>query len=296
MRTGVRARGLACISSDLGTLTMANFILKLTTAVLAVASLDAQERFGRDRLLKDLAAFTLPDWQQREAAFYDIVHHADPDVDQQVDTRYAEEDSTTYLLRTLAPADRELFKKSLIQLLVTESAFEQTGAVSDEELSVYVEDVAMAVMILRDPQSTPALLGIIQHLAPIQAVAAFGEPAVQPALDKLARTPTTVNTHDEELRMDLAMLFEAFLRPPNAAKLRPESVTKLKNTFRQLAADPSGIVRVNAVDGLVYFQSDPEIKALLTHLAQNDPEISTTPDGKQYYQVRNAARAALAPH
>jgi HEAT repeat protein len=275
---------------------MKKSILKLIIAALAVTSLVAQQRFGRERLMKDLAAFTLPDWQQREAAFYDVVYHADPDVDAQVDTRYAEEDSTTYLLRTLAPADRELFKKSLIQLLITESAFEQTGAVSDEELSVYVEDIAMAVMIMRDPQSIPALLGIIKHLAPIQAVAAFGEPAVQPALNKLARTPTTVNTQDEELRMDLAMLFDAFLRPPNAAKVRSESVTKLKNALRQLAADPSGIVRVNAVEGLVRFQDDPEIKALLTHLAQNDPEISTTPDGRQCYQVRQAARAALTSH
>ena len=277
---------------------MKKSILKLTIAVLAVTSLAAQQRFGRDGLMKDLAAFTLPDWQQREAAFYDIIQHADPHVDAKVDTRYAVQDSTTYLLRTLGPDDQELLKKGLIGLLQREAAFENlTGGIAgSEEFSEYVVDVATSVVTLRDRRSIPALLAIVIRRGPIDTIAEFGEPAVQPALDKLARTPTTVNTEDEELRMNLTLLLNAFLRPSNAAKLRPEIVTKLRNTFRQLAADPSAVVREHAITGLAHFQDDPEIKALLMHLAQNDPDVSTTPDGRQYYQVREAARAALAAH
>jgi len=97
------------------------------------------------------------------------------------------------------------------------------GAVPAEEFSVHIEDVAITVMMLRDPQSIPALLGIVKHVAPIETIAAFGEPALQPRLDKLARTPKTVKSGDEELRMDLAFLLNAFLHPSNIAKLRAES-------------------------------------------------------------------------
>jgi HEAT repeats len=282
MRIGV-------IIPSCGYIEMKKLTLKLTIAVLAVTSLVAQQRFARERLMKDLAAFTLSDWQQREAAFYDIVQHADPDVDAKVDTRYAVQDSTTYLLRTLVPDDQELLKKGLIGLLQREAAFENlTGGVAgSEEFSEYVVDVATSVMTLRDQRSIPALLAIVIRRGPIDTIAAFGEPAVQPTLDNLARTPTTVDTEDEELRMNLTLLLNAFLRSSNVAKLRPESVAKLKNTFRQLAVDPSAVVREHAITGLAHFQADPEIKALLTHLAQNDPDVKS---------VREAARAALASH
>jgi hypothetical protein len=240
--------------------------------------------FTRGRLLKDLAGFTMPAWEQREAAFRDTFKNADPEYSP--GRAYpSEQETTTYLLRTLAPADKELFITSLVALLRREKAFEASlpagGGVDEVGLSSYIDDLGTAVMVLPDPRSIPALLDIVGRIGPIDAIAAFGEPALKASLERLART--TVGTRDEELRMDLILLLSKFLEPANRTKLQFQSVLEVKNTFRVLANDPSGFVRENAVGGSSHFVSDPEIRALLKQLVRQDPESF----------VKQAARNAL---
>ncbi len=161
----------------------------LCLGALSSGSAQQPTKFTRDRLLKDLAALnTLPNWEDREAAFRDIFQNADPEPVPPQLAYPSVEDTTTYLLRALAPADEELFITSLIASLRRENAFEKTGAVvvhgyADEGMTDYIEDLGTAVMILRDPRSIPALLDVVNRRAPVAEIARFGDAAVDPTLE-----------------------------------------------------------------------------------------------------------------
>lgn len=154
----------------------------------------------------------------------------------------------------------------------------------------YLSDVVNAVSILRDPRTARALLGAVKHYSPIGVIAGFGDPGLKATLEKLK----TVPADDDERRMDLTRVLGTMAYPVNLRKLSPDSVAQLKSKLVDLSVnDFSYFVRENAVKGLAHFIGDPEIKTLLTHIAEEDRGVDRLDNGTERYPVREAAKKIL---
>lgn len=154
----------------------------------------------------------------------------------------------------------------------------------------YLSDVVNAVSILRDPRTAPALLGAVKHYSPIGVIAGFGDPGLKATLEKLK----TVPADDDELRMDLTRVLGTMAYPANMRKLSSDSVLQLKGRLADLAVnDSSDLVRETAVESLGHFIADPEIKTLLTHIAEEDRGVDRLDNRTERYPVREAAKKIL---
>jgi hypothetical protein len=171
-----------------------------------------------------------------------------------------------------------------------ETAWMNSQATLPESFTNYHGDLLAAVASLSDVRSCPVLLQLVDsgNMA-LDALAGFGEAALDPALRMLAQGPAEIT------RLSLVRLLAKMAEPTNLIRMtRPDSRNAISAALILSLKDPHPFVRLAAVDGLANLK-DPATLPPLENVAAEDPFRSpATPTDPGSYIVRQrAARAVL---
>jgi len=186
------------------------------------------------------------------------------------------------------PGAGDQLRLDLIRALSMETAWMKSQATLPESFTNYHGDLLAAVASLSDIRSCPVLLQLVDsgNMA-LDALAGFGEAALDPTLRMLAQGP------DDITRLPLVRLLAKMTEPTNLTRMaRPDSGSAISAALVLSLKDPHPFVRLAAVDGLANLK-DPATLPALENVAAEDPfqspATSTDPGG--YIVRQRAARA-----
>lgn len=165
-----------------------------------------------------------------------------------------------------------------------------TGASAGEDYGEYLVDLALTVARLKDKRALPALvkvMGISRGIC--TTIAEFGDDAVSPVMAQLNRP---------EGRWSAVATLGLFLKGQRLGKnsLSMEAADRIQKQLLALTGDPSGLIRMLAVQSLAFAKPNPDSVGVLQKIANEDPyEKSSTTDGAttSVYPVREEATATL---
>lgn len=234
----------------------------------------------------DLASLQDPAWQNRRAAFYDLIINS-----------YSGPNNGTYIvpiataaLLAANPALVDSIRLAFIALLSTENMLANSTSVQvPEEYTNYYADVIGAVASLQDPRAVDALLGAIDtgDLA-TQGLAKLGTAAFGKTVALFS------SSSDESLRdsaiIVLSEMVDSLPPSPNDGGMRTAILAVLKRALR----DPSPGPRTAALEGLTKIPVDDASVRMVSDLAATDPyEASQAGGNAGVFPVREAAQRAL---
>lgn len=261
-------------------------LLAVALHVLMLAPANAQ--VSQTQIAYDLAVMQDPAWQNRSAAFYDLLKQVQL---ASSDSTYVIPAATAALLEA-APAQADAIRLGLINALALENPLANgTTMQLPEEYTEYYADLIAAVATLRDPRAVNALIGAVESGG--MATGGLGK------LGSAAYGPTVAllsSSKDDSTRESALYVLSAMLDGLAAANPEGKGLqVAIANHLRRGLSDASFGVRMAALDGIAKLPADSPTLQKLEAMAAADPyEASQAGGDRGVFPVRGAAKRALA--
>lgn len=264
-------------------------LVLLVTAAQALWSAQATAQVSQSQVTLDLALLQDPAWQNRSAAFYDLLKQS-AFVPPPGNT-YAVPGATSALLAADA-AQADGIRLGLVNALSIEDDLVNAGALPlPETYTDYYADLIAAVATLHDSRAVRALLGAVTTggLA-TTGLGSLGAAAYGPTVALLS------SSKSDDVRESTVFVLSAMLDSLNTANPDGKGLqAALAEQLKRALSDTSPGVRTAALDGIAKLPEDSTTVQALQAIATGDPyEASQAGGDAGVFPVRGAAQRALA--